>query len=396
MPELPDLSGIFNRTPEAIVEQFRSKGYAVSWNWRDTWQEANTRAFTVAKAVNQNVLEAIRGEVDNALANGTTFRDFQRNLQPKLEEMGWWGRKEIVDPETGEVTEVQLGSPHRLKTIYRTNLSTSYSAGRYRSQIAAANRRPWWIYRTAGDQRVREEHDKLAGTVVRYDDPFWITHYPPNDWGCRCGVDSMTDAQLEARGLTPTSGENIDDFAGEGWNYNPGAAPWDPLTPRQTSLQDILPVNREPFDIPGSIDDLPIRTGSVMPEGQPVQDYVGEFLQAFGASRSANVFRDKAGDPVVVSEALFKDPDGNLQFPGGEYAQLAADTLQEPAEIWLNWLKIDDQYKLNRRYVSRFDLDGDEQFLSFDIMDGHWLFRLLSQTEADQLRTGFLRYKTQQ
>lgn len=230
MPELPSLAALFNSPPEAIVAQFRKKGYAISWNWQEVWQEANAHAFTVAKATDMEVLTVIREAVDDALANGTTFPEFQKNLEPKLKERGWWGRQEVVDPETGEVTEVQLGSPHRLKTIYRTNLSVSYSAGRYQAQIASAERRPWWVYRTAGDQNVRPSHDALKNTVLRYDDPFWDAHYPPNDWGCRCGVDSLSDRQLEKRKLKPTTGDKLQPFASKGWDFNPAKAVWQPLT----------------------------------------------------------------------------------------------------------------------------------------------------------------------
>lgn len=53
-------------------------------------------------------------------------------------------------------------------------------------------------YRTVGDERVRDEHAALNGTVKPVDDPFWSTHYPPNGWRCRCNVvqtaeDATTD-----------------------------------------------------------------------------------------------------------------------------------------------------------------------------------------------------------
>lgn len=43
-------------------------------------------------------------------------------------------------------------------------------------------------YRTAGDSRVRKEHDKLNGIILPIDDKFWSKYYPPNGWRCRCGV----------------------------------------------------------------------------------------------------------------------------------------------------------------------------------------------------------------
>lgn len=41
-------------------------------------------------------------------------------------------------------------------------------------------------YRTAGDDRVRQEHAKLNGVTLPPSDPFWEEFYPPNGWGCRC------------------------------------------------------------------------------------------------------------------------------------------------------------------------------------------------------------------
>ena len=43
-------------------------------------------------------------------------------------------------------------------------------------------------YRTAGDNRVREEHAALNGTTLPANDPFWRSYYPPNGWMCRCNV----------------------------------------------------------------------------------------------------------------------------------------------------------------------------------------------------------------
>ena len=43
-------------------------------------------------------------------------------------------------------------------------------------------------YRTAGDSRVRKDHDKLDGIIKPIDDDFWSRFYPPLDWRCRCDV----------------------------------------------------------------------------------------------------------------------------------------------------------------------------------------------------------------
>ena len=41
-------------------------------------------------------------------------------------------------------------------------------------------------YRTAGDERVREDHRPLHDITLPADDPFWAEYFPPNGWNCRC------------------------------------------------------------------------------------------------------------------------------------------------------------------------------------------------------------------
>lgn len=41
-------------------------------------------------------------------------------------------------------------------------------------------------YRTAGDEKVRDEHQALDGTTLPPSDKFWNEYYPPNGWNCRC------------------------------------------------------------------------------------------------------------------------------------------------------------------------------------------------------------------
>lgn len=43
-------------------------------------------------------------------------------------------------------------------------------------------------YRTAGDERVREEHAALNNTTLPIDDKFWDSYLPPLGWRCRCTV----------------------------------------------------------------------------------------------------------------------------------------------------------------------------------------------------------------
>jgi SPP1 gp7 family putative phage head morphogenesis protein len=79
---------------------------------------------------------------------------------------------------------------NKLEAIYRTQLQTSFNAGRWQEDQDEAIQEILWGYKyvTAGDDRVREEHAALDGTTLPKDDPFWETYWPPNGWNCRCQV----------------------------------------------------------------------------------------------------------------------------------------------------------------------------------------------------------------
>lgn len=80
-------------------------------------------------------------------------------------------------------------------------------------------------YRTAQDDRVREDHAILHGTTLPPSDPFWSKYLPPNGWNCRC-----TAVQVR-KGKFPTSdpalamlrGDNCTDLAKQKiFRFNPG------------------------------------------------------------------------------------------------------------------------------------------------------------------------------
>lgn len=258
MPEKVDLGYALGLGPRDAVAYFEAKGYRITWNWWESWQEANASAFTVAKVARADVLESIRHGVSRALAEGQTERWFAQNLEPYLKLAGWWGKQVVVDP-AGGAEVVQLGSPHRLRTIYRTNLQSAYMAGRYKRQMEMSDARPYWMYLAINDARTRPAHRALHGKVFRFDDPIWSSAYPPNGINCRCRVRALSQRNLEREGLRPESSDGhlseavadagIDKRTGEvirkpvtvwtgkdsagkkvtfrtdpGWNYNPGEA----------------------------------------------------------------------------------------------------------------------------------------------------------------------------
>lgn len=244
-----DMGYVLRLEPELAVDYLRAKGVNITWNWHEQLESAHARAFTVAKATKAEVLDTIRWATEQAIANGTSEREYIKNLEPMLKELGWWGK--AMD-ENGNT--VQLGSPRRLRTILRTNKSTAYHAARYAQQMENVDEQPYWRYVAVKDSRTRTSHLALHGKIYRADDPIWQTMYPPNDWGCRCRVEALSEYAVQNRGYTISSSQGeieteeavagIDKETGEeirttvtkiktdqgemkvgaGWNYNVGSA----------------------------------------------------------------------------------------------------------------------------------------------------------------------------
>lgn len=229
-----------NPPPEAIA-YLEAKSLRPSFHWQDGWGEEHAYAFTVAKATEADVLKAIRDQVDRAVRDGVPFEQFRQDLTPTLQKLGWWGRQERTDPVTGEVREVQLGSPRRLQTIYWANTRSAYAAGQWERAQRTKQALPYLVYELGPSEVHRPHHVALADrpTVLPVDDPFWHSHYPPNGWGCKCRVRSISKFEYDR--LDPPAGapevtyqDYVNKRTGEttqvpvgvdpGWHTNPGRA----------------------------------------------------------------------------------------------------------------------------------------------------------------------------
>ena len=188
--------------PEEAIRRFRAKGYHVGFDWRDTDAAHHLRSFTVAKAMRLDILHDIREAVDAAIAEGATFREFRARLEPTLVRKGWWGRREVLDPVTGETRLVQLGSPRRLRIIFDTNLRMAGARGRWERIERTKSSLPYLRYVAVQDARTRPEHMRWHNTVLPVDHEFWRTHAPPNGWRCRCQVVALSERDLERSGLS--------------------------------------------------------------------------------------------------------------------------------------------------------------------------------------------------
>ena len=201
----------FGVPPAEAIKLIKAKGFNLhkSFDWRDTWADTHAAAFTVAKSAGFDVLGDIYGAVLEAQEGKLTYKEFLAKLQPTLEQKGWWGRKTVFDPEAKRWVPAQLGSPRRVKTIYRTNLRQAEAAGQWTKIQALKDKRPFLRYVCVLDQKTREEHKAWHGLILPVDHPFWDTHFPPNDWGCRCKAMSLSQDQMDRWDWKPSDGGAI-------------------------------------------------------------------------------------------------------------------------------------------------------------------------------------------
>ena len=165
-----------------MVRFFLRKLNLTTDHWTDIYTREHDWSFVVAGANRDALVTDFRAAVDKAITEGTTLEEFRQDFDRIVAAHGW---------------DYNGGRDWRSRVIYETNLNTAYAAGRY-EQLQAA---PYWQYVHA-DWVTNPRHQHLAwdGLVLRRDDPWWQTHYPPNGWGCQCSVRGLWPRDLAAMG----------------------------------------------------------------------------------------------------------------------------------------------------------------------------------------------------
>ncbi|MXW30301.1 MAG: DUF935 family protein, partial [Chloroflexi bacterium] len=168
------------------IEFLRGKLSIPTRAWTDLWQSQHDVAFTVAGAARDELLSDLRGAVDAAVADGETLASFRKRFDGIVAKHGW---------------SYNGGRDWRTRVIYGTNLRTSYAAGRWQQLQAVRRSRPYWRYRhSPASVTPRHQHVEWDGLVLRADDPWWRTHYPPNGWGCNCYVEALSEREVRRLG----------------------------------------------------------------------------------------------------------------------------------------------------------------------------------------------------
>jgi len=214
---MPVPDSIFSLPFAEALAFFRAKQNISTERWTEVWKEEHAKAFMVAGAMRDDLLADFRAEVEKAVAGGTSKAEFRKQFDAIVAQHGW---------------AYNGGASWRSDLIWRTNIRTSYQAGRWQQFKAAGTQ--YLRYRHAdGVINPRPQHLAWDGLILPINDPWWETHYPPNGWGCRCravvetapGKDAAPDDGTyqwvdKKTGETHTIPNGID----PGWDYNVGKA----------------------------------------------------------------------------------------------------------------------------------------------------------------------------
>lgn len=176
---------------EAAADYIRGKAVADPKNFGALPPQLKQRAFTVAGIEQLDAVKKIRDAVAK-LPQGASWYEAKKEIAG------------LISPFVGgdDDSKRTTASRARAEFLLRTHGFQAYSVARHQQQMATVKSHPYWMYETVGDNRVRAGHAKLDGKVLRADDPWWKTHYPPWDWGCRCVVIALDEEDAQEFGIS--------------------------------------------------------------------------------------------------------------------------------------------------------------------------------------------------
>lgn len=207
----------FKEEPKVNMEFLKQKIPTTTFNYDELMHEAHLRAFSIAKMMQLDLLKDMQDSLLKAQKEGMSFESWKKEIKPNLAKKGWLGKTEVIDKTTGEIKIINVNN-RRLKNIYNTNMRSANAQGRAKEQYARKGK-VYLRYVAIMDGLTRESHAKLHGTILPREDGFWSSNYPPNDWGCRCYVQSLSQAELKTKGLK-VSPKAPEFKAHKDWNYD--------------------------------------------------------------------------------------------------------------------------------------------------------------------------------
>ncbi len=204
LQDSPDARPSFMRlTFEEALDAFLERGLVTQEQYREMIGAARRDSFSAVNLASDQMVVRVRDLIDQHLAEGGSLGSFVAGVR-----------------EDEILLGIEPANPSYLETVFRTNVQSSYGAGRLRQleHPAVAAARPFVEYRTAGDSRVRDSHRPLNGVVFnRTEDPGWREFAPPLGFNCRCALRTLRTSQVDQSKVTLSSDIPAGVGADPGW-----------------------------------------------------------------------------------------------------------------------------------------------------------------------------------
>lgn len=159
----------------AALEWFRQKVPMTAEEFYALEQSVRAKAFTVSNLADLDLVSDVWSGIERAIAEGKSQEDFISEMEELLE--GRWG-----------------GDGAQLETIFRTNVQSALSIGRYEqnNQPAVRATHPYQRFDAVEDDATTDICRMLDGQVYRADDAFLLSHNPPLHFNCRTELTAIT------------------------------------------------------------------------------------------------------------------------------------------------------------------------------------------------------------
>jgi SPP1 gp7 family putative phage head morphogenesis protein len=371
------------------------------------------KSFSIAGQSNADLVAAVKDEITRTMEDGGDIKSFRASVDELFISKG-------LDPI----------SSHHIDTIYRTNMQTTFQAGRY-TQLTKPHilkARPYWKYVAVSDGNTRPAHKAMNGKIFHHENAIWLVWYPPNGFNCRCLVVSVSKREIERDSLTVsesdlsgTAFETLDKETGRietfvlspdtGWSAD-GRSLERMLKPQENKDGDHLPWSEKKnqsgptelgrplqADIPDthwvvaskspSIDDLDVS------ESDALSIIENNYRKTMGIAplETQCVVRAKDGEAITVTMQALAQTMVKRQDARERYIPFLRDTLEEPYEILLTeYETASGKTKYRKKYIGLYQDEKQEGVVvSAEVgKDGAILWNImetLSQT-IDKCRQG--------
>lgn len=228
------------------------------------------------------------------------------------------------------------------KTEYETAVLTAESASNYQRLSKKTKLFPYWKYNTAGDDRVRPEHDELDGLTLPANDPRWEKIFPPNGWKCRCYVTPLMAHEVEGVDFEEMQNRCDAYFDTAEWQQNK-AQGWDTNRGKTAEVFDknqqyIRKFPDKAASYLGSLyyndyglDSFSKKLAAATAQAPTFEGDVKEWY------KTHKLFEDYKGRKVVLTEDVFvKHTTKKYTDTRVPLVNCITDVLKSPDEIWIN------------------------------------------------------------